>query len=571
MKKKILALLLACVMVFALAACGSTAGSNPGTSAGTSSGSSGSSSGSSSGATDGTKESENVESATVDLHDKGNIDNSIQRAALTVSWNAPTSIAPWGTTNNVAGNYEVYEMLFETSADGEFFALLADPGRGEFGGYDHEAGTGDYTVYIYDYIYDHQGNHITASDVAWSYMYQYENSVTSHWDDLVNVEAKDDTTVVFHFSKEQLDLGALENFLTRCFIVSENCTANLDTEMCGTGPYKFVSYTSGASLVIEKNDNYWQKEELRRQESQANVGTITYQFVNEGSSIENGLKSGALDMSYDVKQENLAPFKDGSEYADNFNIYSFSQKFVYYLNPNCSSGRLTSDVNLRMAIYYAIDQDGLVTALGDGYVRLWAYVSDYYSDYGFVDWAGLDNYNTKQGADLAKSKEYLDKSGYNGESLVFVCGNNFSNEATILIAQLQAAGIKCEMKGLDQASQQATIGDENAWDLWFGMMAGDYNVQVWSHDFDYSNVGGGHTQEFLVDDEWQSLLALCNTAEGHTPENMLSWWQHAVDNAYTMGLYTGLGYNVVPEDCTYVCLSDRLVLLPGACCYNGSV
>ena len=164
MKKRLLALLLAGAMIFALAACGSQGSDNPGTSNEPSS--------NNSSAPNESKEPEKVESSAVDLHDKGNIDNTIKRDSLTVGWNAPTSIAPWGTTNNVAGNYEVYEMLFETSADGEFFALLADASKGEFGGYDHEAGTGDYTVYIYDYIYDHQGNHITASDVAWSYMYQ---------------------------------------------------------------------------------------------------------------------------------------------------------------------------------------------------------------------------------------------------------------------------------------------------------------------------------------------------------------------------------------------------------------
>ncbi len=507
------------------------------------------------------------------LHDTANIDNSVTRSSISVGWNSATSIEPWGTDNNTPGNYEVYEMLFETSADGEFFALLADSSRGEFGGYDHVAGESTYTVYIYDYIYDHDGNHITASDVAWSYMYQYENATTANWQTLVSVEAVDDTTVLFTFSEELTALGALENFLSRCFILSENCSRNLTNEMCGTGPYKFVSYTSGSSLVIEKNEDYWQKEELRRQESQANVQTITYQFVDEGSARETGLQSAALDMVYDMQLNNIESFQEGGDYADQYTVYTYAQKFVYYLCPNGAEGMPTSDLNLRLAIFNAIDQDGLIAALGGDYTRLYSYATDYYSDYSYVDWASLDNYNTKDGVDPAVVQEYLDNSSYGGEKLTLLCQSDFNDVATIISAMLAAYGIDVEIKGLDQATYGATLADSSAWDLAFGMMAGDYNVNAWSHGFDYNSNGADGTQTayFFQDDEWNELLTLCNTVEGHTGENMLAWWQMAVDNAYTMGLYTGNSYDIAPADCTYVCLSDRLVLLPGGCCFDGSV
>lgn len=577
MKKKVLSLFLATAMAFSLAACGGGSSSTGSSTESAGAEESAAEEAAGSAAEESGEEAggeEAADAAADSLKDEANIDNSVTRSSITVGWNSATSIEPWGTDNNTPGNYEVYEMLYETSADGEFFALLADASRGEFGGYDHTEGENTYTVYIYDYIYDHDGNHITASDVAWSYMYQYENATTSNWQTLVSVEAVDDTTVLFTFSEELTALGQLENFLSRCFIVSENCSRNLTSEMCGTGPYKFVSYTSGASLVIERNDDYWQTDEsLRRQESQANVQTITYQFVDEGSSRETGLQSAALDMVYDMQLNNIASFKDDGSYADQFNVYTYAQKFVYFLCPNGADGRPTSDLNLRLAIFNAIDQDGLIAALGGDYTRLYAYATDYYSDYSFVDWAGLDNYNTKTGVDAEATQGYLDASSYNGESLVLLCQSDFNDVATIIAAQLAAFGINVEVKGLDQATMTATLADSTAWDLAFGMMAGDYNVNAWSHGFDYNSNGGDGTQTayFFKDDAWNDLLALCNTVDGHNEENMLAWWQTAVDNAYTMGLYTGNSYDIVPEDCTYVCLSDRLVLLPGACCFDGSV
>ncbi len=575
--KKVLALILALAMAFSMVACGGS--SDSGTSGSGDSGSSSSdgassdAEGSSAESEDGT-ESTSSDGTTDSLHDTANIDNTITRSSVTVGWDSATSIDPWGTDNNSPGNYEVYEMLFETSADGEFYALLADASRGEYGGYDHEEGATTYTVYIYDYIYDHEGNHITASDIAYSYMYQYENATTSNWQTLVSVEAVDDTTVLFTFTEELTALGALENFLSRCFIVSENCSANLSNEMCGTGPYKFVSYTSGSTLVLERNDDYWQTDEsLRRQESQANVQTITYQFVDEGSSRETGLKSGALDAVYDMSLDNIDPFLEGAEYGDQYSVYSYAQKFIYFLAPNCSDDSLCGDVNLRLAIFNAINQDGLITALGGGYTRLYSFATDYYSDFSYVDWSSLDNYNTNDGADTEAAAEYLAQSSYNGETLTILCLNTFNDVATVIAAQLTAVGINAQVKGLDQASLNSTQADSSAWDLVLGMMAGDYNVNAWSHGFDYNSNGGSGsaTGYFTVDDEWQALLELCNTVDGHTSENMEAWWQMAVDNGYVMGLYTGNSYNVVPEDCTYVCLSDRLHLLVGACCYDGSV
>lgn len=55
--------------------------------------------------------------------------------------------------------------------------------------------------------------------------------------------------------------------------------------------------------------------------------------------------------------------------------------------------------------------------------------------------------------------------------------------------------------------------------------------------------------------------------DGHTPENMLAWWQYAVDNAYTMGLWAGKQFMVLPEDMLSICQGDKLTFLPGACTY----
>lgn len=573
MKKKVVAVLLSTAMVLSMAACGDNATSG--------SANTGDSKEATTDATEAEETSGDTDveekatvAASADLTDQANIDNTVERDSITIAWQDATTLAPWGTNNDTPGNYEVYEMLYECTSTGERYGILADESKGSYEpGCDHEEGTGIYTVYIYDYIKDDAGNDITASDVAFSYNHQFNEETTSGWDDFIEATAVDDYTVQFEFSQEQSNLGWFDNFFCRCFIVDEGAyeasASGFANDMCGTGPYKFVSYTSGSTLVIEKNDDYWQTDEnLRHQEQQANVRTITFQFVSENAQRENGVATGTLDMVQDMAYESITEFLDDGQYADKANVHTYSQKFIYYLNPNCSPDSLCSDENLRKAIFYAIDQDGIITALGGAYSRLYAYANDYYSDYTMVDWAGIDTYNSKPSVDMEVVQSYLDASNYNGEKLTLMIMSNFADTGTIMAAQLAAAGINVELLQVDNATANSTQADSTAWDLTFGMMAGDYNVQAWLHDFAYANTATGtQTSCFVVDDEWNDLLSLCNTEEGHTAENMQAWWEMAAEHAYCMGIYAGNNYNIVPEDCVYVCQGDKLRFLPGACCY----
>ena len=227
-----------------------------------------------------------------------------------------------------------------------------------------------------------------------------------------------------------------------------------------------------------------------------------------------------------------------------------------------------NDVNMRLAVFNAIDQDGLVTALGGTDTRIYSYASAYYTDFAWVDYAGMDNYNTRTSVDYDLVKSYLDKAGYKDEKVILLAATNASDAAQIIEGQLLAAGINAEAKILDNSSANTLRNDPTGWDLEVGMMAGDFNVTVWQHGFSYGNTPtGDRTMYHLVDDEWEALLNACLTDEGHTPENMKAWWDHCVENAYAMGLYTGTNQDILPEDMTYYVQGDKLMPLTGASTY----
>lgn len=563
--KKILAMLLALSLVLSLAACGGKQGTtddNP--------------------TTPSANPTEPQHSELVS--DVSKIENTgYIKDFISVNCLAATSLTPWGTSNNTPGNYEVYEMLYECDALSNIYPLLADADRGgsyiyqgkPLPGCDHEDGSGVYDVYINDCIYDHKGEHITASDVAFSYNWQKDNEAVSGWNNIVSIEAVDDTTVRFTFTEEQTGVGGLTDIFCRCFIVSEKSFNDsgdqLVGKMIGTGPYKFVSFDSTV-ITLERNEDYWQLAAGRtpRPEQMANVQKIEYHMISETSQVVIGLQTGDLTACPEFNNVD-----DANTFANNpdFQITYYPQKFVNYLNANCDPASPLNDVNLRKAVFYAVDIDGLVLATGGTHERLYAYANYYggYSDATWFKWEEMDNYNTYTGGAIEGVgsnraevvKYYLDQSSYKGQKLSILC--NSGDDATVISAQLAQYGINAEVNVQDRTSANTTAANPGQWDLTVGMMAGDNIAVVWEHGFGVANTGTGKTSNFVDDPEWSAQLELCNTADGHTKENMEKWWQMAVDNAYTMGLYTTKTYMVLPADMVNAVQGDKLTFLPGAC------
>lgn len=542
--KRLLTLLLALAMVLVTAACGSENGGGSGGAGG--------------GASDGGK------------------------TKVSVAVDPAASLTPWGTANSTPGAYEVYEMLYECDAEGHMYPLLADGTydggflyEGEIlNGIEHESGTGIYDIHIYDCIYDHSGKHVTASDVAFSFNWQKNNEAVSGWGDLVSVEALNDAVVRFTFTQEQVTIGGLIDVFCRCYIVSqesfEGSPTNLVSEMIGTGPYKFVSYVANSELVLEAYADYWQLKAgmTPRQEQKQNVDIIDMKMISESAQKVIGLRTGSLDCVYSIESTDAQTFvgKDG------YNVVTFASNFVFNATFNCDPASVCGDVNMRQAIANAIDIDNLLRTMGGNETRLYAYACDYYSDYGYVDWAALDNYNTRTGVDMNVVKDYLAKANYSGEKVTIIT-STMAPAAEVIVGQLAAAGITAEMKTLDMTTANTVSGDPTAWDINLGQMAGSYIPVVWAHGFETSNVDTGssddvRTANFVRDPEWQSLLELCNTMNGHTSENMQAWWQHCVDNVYAMGLYTGTTYMIMPQNMTRVVLGDKQGFLAGACEYD---
>ena len=280
-------------------------------------------------------------------------DDSGQRyPKITIALNSdPQDLLPYNV--NSGAKPFIYQNFYETLFDlesNEYVPVLAK----DFTIIDDL----HWQVELYDYIYDSAGNNITADDVVFSTNFLVEAGFAFKYYMFESVTKVDDYTVEYTWTKPITDVGELEFPWCRTIIFSQAAfeSGNFATAPVATGHYVVTEFVSGSKVVLEANDNYWQTDEsLISQRHQANVQTIEYDIIAESSQHVIGLETGAIDYSQQVPNENLAEFQDGGQFADQFNVDIASGSFVFGLVINQSEGNPGSDLNFRLAVYYAID------------------------------------------------------------------------------------------------------------------------------------------------------------------------------------------------------------------------
>lgn len=500
-------------------------------------------------------------------------DASAQHAKVTMDTDR-MSVNPMGLWASSTEVYSMYEMLFQTEngIGSKMVPVLADGDRGEFGGYDHETGTGVYTFYIQPEIYDHAGNHLTASDVCFSFEKTRDYGQTSGWGVVQSWEAVDDTTVKMTCERELINKGELENIVLRCFMFTEaayNASAStFNSDACGTGPYKLNSYTSGASVSMVKYENYWQKDSSKLQRSQwANVDEIELICITEDSQKVVAVTTDTTDLCQNLPAAYVDRFADGGEYGDKFDLVTAPANGVFFMEANCDPVSVCNDVNLRMAIMYAVGSEELCKGLGENVnVPLKAFGVDVFPDYN-SEWDSWENYQTSP-ANPEKAAEYLAMSNYNGEELVILSEAGGSDMAVLVQNMLSNANINSTLVLLERFSLNAVSSDPSEWDIFLNSTrASDYLANIWSHVMNSDAFPSGKTEGFVDDAEYQELLKNAMNINA-TATDMDAFWQYTLDNAFIEGTNCSKTYIAYPSDViTGLWMNDKSVLLPGTFVY----
>ncbi len=432
-----------------------------------------------------------------------------------------------------------------------------------------ETTDGGYTfdVEIYDYVKDSAGNHITAADVVW----MIEESITAaqkpSFKKIESIEQTGDYT--FRIKMKSNIIGAFELVLRDTFVVSkkafEESPDAFATNIVTTSQYVMTNFVTDSVLSFEKRSDYWQTDEtLIPKRMVANVDKINYYIIQEASQLGIALETGDIDIALTIDPNTGKQFEDNPDYTIQLSpmVYGYQMFFS-----GADNSVLANDKNLRQAICYAIDEQGMVDGALAGYGTT---MNDVASDIldGYQDkWHDEDYYTY----DIEKAKELLAQSNYNGEELIILTtsSSTFQRIAQMIQAYLSQIGVKVKLNIVDRALYTASRLDGTQYDMVLNHVAGNILAELWSIRFDSAAYKTGDATS-RRDPVMDQLLYDTWTIDGWTAENINKVHDYLKENMYAYGMVQPMVMDIVSKDANMTKLAYTYTgaVEPTACEYK---
>lgn len=310
------------------------------------------------------------------------------------------------------------------------------------------------------------GETLVAEDVAESLAYscQYHATYTQMFDP-DNFVVEDDTHVVLALSKPYgnlLDILGCDYYTIFDWSAwqadvdsmgADDALAKWIRDPVGSGPYKLVEWVDGDHLTLERNEDYWDKDNMPYYKQ------IVYSFIADMPARASALKAGTVDVAYNLASSQIDELKSATI---GLTVNPYNQNVVMPLTFNMHKNPALADENVRKAIMYCIDKAALADAYGNGYEisgksSLVAENSPYYAE--VETWS--------QDLDTAKAAidEAISENGWTADDLTFttwsISGSDTS-QIELLQYYLSTIGITLNIESADFATvlfEHLFVGD----------------------------------------------------------------------------------------------------------------
>ena len=501
---KILAVLLCCILIAGIAACGN--GNKDGTPANnTSTGTSNNAGSSDSGG--------NANNGGNTSNDPGTANNAGQAPEGTVNiaiMNDRGTLDPmyaWGW-DFTWPLHTVYEPFWYYTADGQVRFILAtgyellEPTdehraiREEIRGKD--ATTGEpivynsdpsvWRIYLREGVTFANGNTFDAKDAELS-LYRANNRVgePAFISEYLTTLIVDDYTIDVVMSTSNLGHLAAFNGMVM-FDVESFDADSIATATNGTGPYEVTDYVINSHFHVTARDNYWGEAPA--------IKNLHFKALMEEAQRVNALAAGEIDMTN-------VPFQEINYVRDlpgvTVELFPVTETRTLYMNPTTTrQGFSVLDQNgtdARRAIAYAIDKEAIVNIVYDGNTNVARHqVSTGIAD---ADPSLFDLGIYSDGYDPVKAKELAESSGLvaHTQANPLVLVNNgtpdFKLCCELIQANLNDIGVKVDIVTFDAGSWLTVVFDETQWDMAVDFTSGDTWAQAF-RSWTYYHVGGAY-------------------------------------------------------------------------------
>ena len=358
--------------------------------------------------------------------------------------------------------FNLYEGLVKPTSDGGFIPAVASD-------YIISDDAKTYTFTLRDGITFHDGTPVTIEDVKYSIdRYAEIQGESSAFSSLVDsVEVQDDKTLVVNLKESYSEFLPM---MTIAIIPQSN--EDPAGNLIGTGPFKYVSYTPGQNLELEKYDGYWQ-------EGVPSLDSVEFKFIADVDTAFVELQAGTIDI---LKYLTSA---QAETLGDDYNIVQGSMNLVHamYLN---SAYEPLSKTEVRQALCYAVDRDAINNFIFGGKSHIIGShmipaMSKYYEPEA----------ETVYSYDPEKAKELLADAGYaDGFDLEITVPSSYSqhvDSAQIIADELSQVGINVTLNQVE-------------WSTWLQDVYKGGNFQATVIGFDGTLAPSDWLKKYVTDD-----------------------------------------------------------------------
>jgi peptide/nickel transport system substrate-binding protein len=321
-----------------------------------------------------------------------------------------------------------------------------------------------YTFHLIEGLKFSDGTPVTGDDWVFS-LTRARDEKSSIWADNLKAISKieaDDKTVVITLSQPFVPLLATlamfnTTLLPKAYFEKVGA-AGFSQKPIGTGPFMLDVWVKGEYLNLKKNPYY-------RVNGLPKTDEIKFTVVPDDNTRMLQLESGAIAVSTFVPYSKMKELSNNPAYI----VKNFQAAQVNYLTLNTSRKPL-NDTKVRQALNYAIDKQGLINAVLNGYGTL---------STSFVP-SGVMYYDknlTPYNQDFKKAKELLAEAGYpNGGiklELLIRSGDAVSNQIGVILKDaFSKIGVDLTIKQMEDATVSSL---QNSFDY-------DMMLTPWSSD-----------------------------------------------------------------------------------------
>lgn len=331
--------------------------------------------------------------------------------------------------------FNIFEGLVKPNSDGEMIPAVAEKYTLS------EDGT-TYTFTLREGVKFHNGQTVTAEDVVYSINRcaavpeGQKKPLVAAFSAVKSVEALDEKTVAVTIAQRDLEFIS---YMTAAIIPADY--ENQDTAPVGTGPFRFVSRTPQQDFVMERFEDYWG--------APAWLDKVTYKICENADALVMNLNGGSIDLCAHLTSA------QASQLNQSFQVLEGTMNLVQaiYLN---NQAKPFDNQMVRQALCYAIDRQGIMDMVADGHGT--AVGSSIYP--AFTKYF-LPELVDKYPHDVAKAKELLTQAGYpDGFDMTISVPNNYQphmDTAEVVAEQLREAGINVTIQPVEWSTWLDTI------------------------------------------------------------------------------------------------------------------